>query len=573
MFILGIHNGEHDASACLFDDYRLIAAVSLERLTRKKNAGVSVDAELPFAAIDECLACAGMARNDIDVMCVSRARFELQSYRLRGRWRIKQAWYGLLGQKRLIWLSDMNRRQRPKNSVDILDHERLCAGYGFTKARLWAYNHHAAHGVAAYFYSDFNDALIYTADGIGDNISYSASIGKPDGIEILSGGDGKLLGHYEVNSIGYLYGYFTIALGYVWHRHEGKLTGLAGYGKPVAADEIVSHFSVSPAGEIASDFSSYEVMREYARLVCQRLSREDAAASVQDATERVIGRAVAALQARTGLRSLALSGGVFANVRLNRTLFENGVTERVFIFPAMGDDGLPVGGCLLYLYERDGAAAWQRARYRLDRLYLGRDHDARFDAAAARLPQVTGSAERPIKQAVDALIAGRVVAVYTDRMEFGPRALGARSILAAATAHEINDAINKRLERTEFMPFAPVVLEEHAADVFDIKDGNAHAARFMTITCDVKPAWRKRIPAVVHVDGSARPQTIRSGDNPLYHGVLDLYHRRTGTPVLVNTSFNVHEEPIVDTPEQALKSLIDGRIDHILTRQKLYGLA
>jgi len=572
MFILGIHNGEHDASACLFDDYRLLAAVSLERLTRKKNAGVSVDAEWPFAAIDECLACAGIGRHDIDVICVSRGHFELQSYKLRGRWRIKQAWYGLLGQKRLILLSDMNRRQRPKNSVDILDHERLCAGYGLTKARLWVYNHHAAHAFPAYFFSDFDDALIYTADGIGDNISYSVSVGKPDGIEILSGGDGKLLGPYEVNSIGYLYGFFTIALGYVWHRHEGKLTGLAGYGKPVAADEIVSHFSVSPAGEIASNFSSYDVMREYTRLVCRRLSREDAAASVQDATERVIGRAVAALQARTGLRSLALSGGVFANVRLNRTLFENGVTERVFIFPAMGDDGLPVGGCLLYLYERDGVAAWQRARYRLDSLYLGRDHDGRFDAAAARLPQVTGSAERPIEQAVDALIAGRVVAIYTDRMEFGPRALGARSILAAATAHEINDAINKRLERTEFMPFAPVVLDEHAADVFDINPGNAHAARFMTITCDVKPAWRKRVPAVVHVDGSARPQTIRSGDNPLYHGVLDLYHRRTGTPVLVNTSFNVHEEPIVDTPEQALKSLIDGRIDHILTRQKFYGL-
>jgi carbamoyltransferase len=239
----------------------------------------------------------------------------------------------------------------------------------------------------------------------------------------------------------------------------------------------------------------------------------------------------------------------------------------------MGDDGLPIGGCLLYLLERDGAAAWHRARYRLDSLYLGRDHDARFDAAAASLPQVTGSAERPIERAVDALIAGRVVAIYTDRMEFGPRALGARSILATATANEINDAINKRLERSEFMPLAPVVLEQHAAKVFDINPGNAQAARFMTITCDVKPEWRERIPAVVHVDGSARPQTIRSGDNPLYYGVLDLYHQRTGTPVLVNTSFNVHEEPIVDTPEQALKSLIDGRIDHIVTPQKLYRLA
>ena len=227
MFILGIHNGEHDASACLFDDYRLVAAVSLERLTRRKNAGVSVDAEMPFAAIDDCLACAGIGRGDIDVLCVSRAHFELQPYRLHGRWRIKQAWYGMLGRKRLIMLFDMNRRQRPKNSVDILDRKRLCAGYGFEKAKLWVYNHHAAHGAPAYFFSEFDEALIYTADGIGDNISYSASIGR-HGIEIFSGGDGRLLGRYQVNSIGFLYGYFTKALGFMWNRHEGKLTGLAG---------------------------------------------------------------------------------------------------------------------------------------------------------------------------------------------------------------------------------------------------------------------------------------------------------------------------------------------------------
>jgi carbamoyltransferase len=573
MFILSLHNGEHDASACLFHDYKLVAAVALERLARRKNAGVSIDAELPFAAIDDCLASAGIKRSDIDVMAVSRAQFELQSYRLHGRWRIKQAYYRLIGQKKLMMLFDMNRRQRPKNSVDILDPQRLCAGYDFDKAKLWVYNHHASHGAAAYFFSEFDDALIYTADGIGDNISYSASTAGRDGIRILAGGDGRLLGRYTVNSIGFLYGYFTKALGFMWNRHEGKLTGLAGFGKPVAADELVAHFSVDDAGEISSDFASYEAMLACAHQVCARLSREDAAASVQEATERVIGKAVNALQVRTGLCDLALGGGVFANVRLNRMMLENTAADRVFIFPAMGDDGLPIGGALLYLLERDGASAWQRARYRLENLYLGRDHDARFGAAAALLPQVVGCADRPVEQAVDALIAGRVVAIYTDRMEYGPRALGARSILAAPCKSEVNDSINKRLERSEFMPFAPVVLESHASEVFDINPGNAHAARFMTITCDVNPAWRERIPAVVHVDGSARPQTIRRSDNPLYYDVLDLYYRRTGTPVLVNTSFNVHEEPIVDTPEQALKSLVDRRIDHILTKERLYSLA
>ena len=282
-------------------------------------------------------------------------------------------------------------------------------------------------------------------------------------------------------------------------------------------------------------------------------------------------RAVAVLQARTGLRSLALGGGVFANVRLNRALLENGVTQRALYFRRWGMMACR-SAAACYLLGRDGAAAWQRARYPLEDLYLGRDHEAKFDAAAANLSQVASCAEQPVERAVDALVAGRIVAIYTGRMEFGPRALGARSILAAATANEVNDTINARLERSEFMPLAPVILERHASEVFDINAGNAHAARFMTITCDVRPEWRKRIPAVVHVDGSARPQIIRETDNPLYCEVLELYHRRTGIPVLVNTSFNVHEEPIVDTPEQALRSLLDRRIDHILTSGRLYSL-
>jgi carbamoyltransferase len=284
----------------------------------------------------------------------------------------------------------------------------------------------------------------------------------------------------------------------------------------------------------------------------------------------VICRAVETLVRNTGLASLALSGGVFSNVRLNRAVLETTAAKSVFIFPAMGDEGLPVGACLLYLYERDGAQAWNANRYRLTELYLGTNHDAGFPPAAGRHPQIVADHEAPVEKTVDALIAGEAVAIYADRMEFGPRALGARSILASPVKREVNDTINKRLNRSEFMPFAPVVLAEHVATVFDIHPGNAHAARFMTITCDVRPEWRDRIPAVVHVDGSARPQVIEAGENPLYFAVLERFYQRTGLPVLVNTSFNVHEEPIIDTPEQALTALLDGRIDRILTSDALY---
>jgi carbamoyltransferase len=314
-------------------------------------------------------------------------------------------------------------------------------------------------------------------------------------------------------------------------------------------------------------------MHDHALTICRRLSREDAAASVQAATEHVVCRAVETLVRNTGLTSVALGGGVFSNVRLNRAVLETTAAKRVFIFPAMGDEGLPVGACLLYLRERDGPEHWAAQRYRLTKLYLGRKYDADFASAAGRHREIVADHERPIEKAVDALIDGEVVAIYTDRMEFGPRALGARSILASPVKREVNDTINKRLNRSEFMPFAPVVLAEHAASVFDVHDGNAHAARFMTITCAVRPEWRDRIPAVVHVDGSARPQVIDADDLPLYRAVLMLFHKRTGLPVLVNTSFNVHEEPIVDTPEQALTALIDRRIDRILTGEALYRLA
>jgi carbamoyltransferase len=572
MYLLGIHNGVHDASACLFREYELLAAVSQERLTRRKNDGVDVAEELPLAAVDECLSIAGIARADVDVVCSTRAQWEMQSFRLTGRMWTRQQYARLTGRKRLYQMTYMMRKQNTKKALHVFDEPSFRQRHAFAKAELYFCNHHAAHGIPAYFFSDFDDALIYTADGFGDDVAYSARTGKRGNIGLVFGGDENLNLPMKVNSVGLLYNFFTEALGFIVNRHEGKLTGLSAFGEPKAGAELIAHFSVDARGEAATDYPDYTSMRDHAFAVCRRLSREDAAASVQAVTEHVICRAVETLVRNTGLSSLALGGGVFSNVRLNRAVLETTAAQNVFIFPGMGDEGLPVGACLIYLHERDGAESWASKRYRLTELYLGRNHDADFGAAAGRHKEIVPDREGPVEKAVNALIDGEVVAIYTDRMEFGPRALGARSILASPVRREVNDAINKRLDRSEFMPFAPVVLAEHVASVFDIHGGNAHAARFMTITCDVRGEWRDRIPAVVHVDGSARPQVIEARENPLYHQVLELFHQRTGLPVLVNTSFNVHEEPIVDTPEQALTALLDRRIDRILTGDALYRL-
>jgi carbamoyltransferase len=281
---------------------------------------------------------------------------------------------------------------------------------------------------------------------------------------------------------------------------------------------------------------------------------------------RSIGRLLEQYKARR----LGLAGGVFANVRLNRILAERLPIDEIFIYPAMGDEGLPAGGALCYLLQRDGLAHWLAHRRELRAVYFGRDYTDVIDETLKTTPGVRCTGEPPVGGAARRLNAGQLGAIYTGRMEYGPRALGARSILANPSRQETHDLLNKRLARSEFMPFAPVVTAEKAAMVFEVTSVNAYACRFMTITCNVKPEWREQIAAVVHVDGSARPQIIERTANSLYYDILCAFERESGLPVLVNTSFNVHEEPIVNKPSECLRALLDGRIDFVVTSNGIY---
>jgi len=322
-------------------------------------------------------------------------------------------------------------------------------------------------------------------------------------------------------------------------------------------------------GLIETDFRNWSAMRQRFLAICQGHDRETIAASIQKVAEDFTVQSVRWWLQRTGARRLAMAGGLFANVRLNRLLAETLPLDEVFIFPAMGDEGLSVGAALTFLHARDGTETWLRHRHRLDNVYLGQNYDGRIDDAlqAAGMRRLAG---RPVETSVDLIRAGKAGAIYADRMEFGPRALGARSIIASPQDHAINELLNKRLDRSEFMPFAPFVLEEDASRVFEITDVNRYAAHFMTITCGVKPEWRARIPAVVHVDGTARPQIVRGDENPLFAAILRRFRDQTELPVLINTSFNVHEEPIVNRPEECLQALSDGRVDFVVTQQAVY---
>jgi carbamoyltransferase len=566
--ILSFQSGLHDASAAAFEDYRLVAAVQEERLRREKGWGNDV----PWLAIDEVLRIAGWTRNDVDVIALIRGVFPLHYFSFPLPRDIYYAVRKHVGRERLNRDLSLAINRSGTDQDRLFRTDRFLAENGFrSDTELRFVNHHEAHALAALFFTDWDDALVYTADGVGDNVSYSVRALQQGRLDCRFGGDEWLkVRRAPKNSLATAYGIATMAAGFRMWRHEGKLTGLSARGEPKLRDALARHFWLGEDGLIASDFTSLRVMYKTLGAICRGHSRETIAASIQQLTEDLIAGAVGCWLERSKTRRLALAGGLFANVRLNRLLAESLPVEEIFIFPAMGDDGLAVGAALCYLRDRDGLPAWLNQRRRLDNVYLGRDFDTEIDAVLAAESAVQRLPGDPVEVATVMVEAGAAGAVFTGRMEYGPRALGARSIIANPTDTTINDRLNQRLDRSEFMPFAPYVLEEDAERVFEITPVNRYASHFMTITCAVRPEWRGRIPAVVHVDDTARPQIIREADNPLFAGILRRFRDRTGIPVLINTSFNVHEEPIVNRPEECRRALIDGRVDFVVTKQAVY---
>ncbi len=570
MRILAFQSGLHDASAAAFDDYEVVAAVQEERLRRQKSWGN----DIPWLAVDEVLRIAGWSRYDVDAIAAIRGVFPLHYFRFPLARDVYYAVRDRLG---------IGRRERDLavacSRAGIADCNALfradlfLAQTGFRPdAKLHFVNHHEAHALSALFFTEWDNALVYTADGIGDNVSYSIRSLHDGKLECHFGGDEWLaVRRAPRNSLATAYGCATQAAGFRMWRHEGKLTGLSAHGKPTLIDALAARFRLRDDGLVDCDFTSWRQMRKAFDEIFRGAAREDIAASMQALVEDIIPRAIAYWLKRTNTNRLALAGGLFANVRLNRLIAESLPVEETFIFPAMGDDGLAVGAGLCFLRERDGLPTWLRRRHRLDNVYLGRDYDAQIDACLRADMRVRALPGVPAEVATDLIQAGKAGAIYVGRMEYGPRALGARSIIASPAKADINDNLNKRLDRSEFMPFAPYVLEEDAERVFEITPVNRYAARFMTITCAVRPEWRARIPAVVHVDGTARPQIIRDADNPTFAAILREFRARTGLPVLINTSFNVHEEPIINRPQECLRALIDGRIDFVVTRQAVYA--
>lgn len=567
MNIISIISGPHDTTAAVFKDYKIQTALQKERITRRKG-----DGRFSSELVAEVLDIANMNAADIDVVALSIGSLfpvkYLKSCGVFGKLRMKLMALEHDKQKDLSYFVRKVKDQSPELAFDK---QRFLRDFGFKPdTEIFFFNHHFSHALSAFFYTDWDEALIYTADGGGDNIFYSAHMFKDGELTTLNGEAVDLNAPVDINSLGLAYGYCTRILGFKMNRHEGKLTGLAAYGQPSLYDKLAAHFKILDDGQVASDFTSYGQMEECLQEICAGAPKEDVAASIQKLLEDFVTGSVQKYIEKTGIKKLALAGGVFANVRLNKKLRDDLKLEEIFIFPAMGDEGLAVGGILEYLLKRDGIKTFAQNRVRLENVYLGRDYGDMIDACLGGNDNIEKIEGSNIDLVSDWLAEGKVGAIYSKNMEFGPRALGARSIIATPANNNINQSLNDRLERTEFMPFAPYVLEEDAEDVFAIDGSNRYACRFMTITTDVADKWKDKIPAVVHVDGTARPQIVYDNDNKLYADILRSFKQKTGLPVLVNTSFNVHEEPIINRPEECLTALLNNRVDFIVTENGVY---
>jgi carbamoyltransferase len=347
----------------------------------------------------------------------------------------------------------------------------------------------------------------------------------------------------------------TSGLGFKPSRHEGKIVGLAAYGNPkLLADVLLDRFAVA-GGDIRINGA---LNHYFARALAGHFAKRDVAAAYQFVLEEVTRRAVSFWVAETGLSRVVMSGGVHANVKLNQRIREIPGVEAVFVYPNMGDGGCGTGAAMLALgHDRMPKGGFQTVYFGPD--YSDAEVRAALDAEGLRYEQCDDVEER----VADLLAGNAIVARFNGRMEYGPRALGNRSVLYPAREPEVNQWLNKQLGRTEFMPFAPACLAEEAHRLFKNLPGCEKTAEFMTITFDCTEEMKRHSPAAVHVDGTARPQLVRAENNPSFHRVLKAYHARTGIPVLINTSFNMHEEPIVGSPADAVRAFLLGNIDYL----------
>ena len=592
MKALGISPLDKDSTVSLVEDGHVLFAAGEERYSRKKH-----HAGFPGSALEAALAATGVSADEIDVVAYPFLAWETEAKLIRNsveedskfstsfsrknlakllagadrrvpdrdvvipglsdanqrmaKGALKRIFYRMAGatQPLSTWFGKraMNRWASAATEFHRQWHRELEAGLeklGLLD-RLRRFEHHLSHAANSYYASGLERALIVTIDGYGSGLCGSISMGEQ--------GKLKRLHNFKFpHSLGTLYETVTSSLGFHPDRHAGKVVGLAAYGDPeVLSEVLLARFEQRPG-----DYSILENQNIYfSRHLSTRFPMIDLAAAYQHVLELVAREFVSHWVGKTGVGDIVLSGGVTANVKMNQRIHELDCVDSVFVYPNMGDGGCGTG--MGYHLSWPGGVGKP-----IETAY----HGPEFSEAEiqSELAKAGLDYQRPkdLPGMIAAqLMSGKVVARFSGRMEYGPRALGNRSILYHARDPEVNQWLNQRLGRTEFMPFAPVTLWEERQRCYHGLAGAEHSAEFMTITFDCTDWMKEHCPAAVHVDGTARPQLIRREKNPEYYAIIEEFQKLSGVPCLINTSFNMHEEPIVCSPNDAIRAFLDGRID------------
>lgn len=584
MRVLGLSAFYHDSAAALVEDGRIVAAAQEERFTRKK-----FDSNFPKLSIEYCLAEAGCKLSDVDIITFYDKPF-LKFERLLETYLA----FSPRGIQSFVMAIPVWLREKLFLKSLLTDHLKEMEDGVDWETRLQFSEHHLSHAASAFFPSPFERAAVLTMDGVGEWATTSTAIGDGASLNIT-----KEI-HFP-HSLGLLYSAFTYYTGFKVNSGEYKLMGLAPYGVPRYADLIKEHLiDIKEDGSFRLNLKYFNYCtgltmtnsrfdelfggpprRPEAQLDQRHM---DLAASIQEVTEEVVLKLARGIARETGEKNLCLAGGVALNCVANGKLLRDGCFENIWVQPAAGDAGGALGAALASYHIEARQPRMVLQPTALDGMagsYLGPDYDQdeierRLTQAGAKFTRL--SQDEMLATTAEALEAGKAVGWFQGRMEYGPRSLGARSILGDPRNPTMQKNLNLKVKyRESFRPFAPAVLKEHASEWFDIDAdspymllvANVADAKRRTMTeqeealfgIDKLNVARSSIPAVTHVDYSARVQTVHEQTNPLFHALLSRFYERTGCPVVVNTSFNIRSEPIVCSPEDAFRCFMGTDIE------------
>ncbi len=605
MFILGVSCYYHDSAVVLLQDGMLVAAAEEERFTRKKH-----DNGFPQQGIEFCLRQAGISGRDLDyVVFYEKPLVKFERILMTTLGDFPRS-YAVFRESMVAWFNEK-----------LWIKSKLQTTLGVPPERILFVEHHLTHAASTLYASPFEEAAILTIDGVGEWTTASVGRGTAawDGAGDVPGGNGvEITGKYRENkidlfreirfphSLGLLYSAFTAYLGFQVNEGEYKVMGMAPYGSPRYLDEVYRLIEVDDDGgfRLNMDYFSFHHSThrtfndrfvdlfgpprrpesEFFTLIthpakdhphwsdqaaAQNQKYADIAASIQKATEDIMLKMARYAYRETGCKNLVMAGGVTLNSVANGRIIKETPFENVYIQPAAGDSGGALGAAL-YAYH---VVLGQPRRFVMEHAYWGAEYgDDEMKAAieTAGFPyEPIEDDEKLLDRVVDRLVQRKVVSWYRGRFEWGPRALGHRSILADPRRAEMKEVVNLKIKfREPFRPFAPVILEERTAEYFDLPAPERYyPARFMLLVTPIPEEKQDHIQAVCHVGGTGRLQTIRRDWNPAYYRVVEKFGEATGVPVLLNTSYNLRGEPIVNTPANALNTFARSDIDALVMGQ------